>query len=125
MESDPNDPLVVACKKRLQEYSKSDWKEMSDEATYMTEMLGELVKFNVPCDSKLAEKSFDELVNHFNKYFFPINKIHLLKLAEMSGTKNSEYQIFFNKFYDGLGDYLCKLVPVYLYKVKPITWSKV
>jgi len=123
MNSDPNDPLVIECKKRLALYSKADWEKMSSEATYLTEMLGELVKYNIPHKSKIAEKAFDELVNHFTVYFFPINKMYILKLADMSGKTGSEYNKFFNKFYDGLGEYLSKLVPLYLHKVANVKWD--
>lgn len=121
MRSFPTDPLVIECKKRIATYSKEDWKLMSSEATYLTEMLGELVKYNIPHESHIAENGFDALVEHFDKWFFPINRIPLLKLAVMSGTNGSAYKAFFDGFYEGLGDYFSKLAMMYLYKIEKVT----
>jgi hypothetical protein len=116
MLSDPNNHLVVAAKQKISTYSKDDWTTMSAEATYLTEKLGELVKYDIPIESKLAESGFDDLVEHFHKWFFPITKLYIFRLSRLCKT-DYKYAQFFNNFYPGLADYLYRLVPIYVYKV--------
>ncbi len=116
MLSDPNNHLVIAAKQKISTYSKEDWKSMSEEATSLTNRLGELVMYNIPIKSKLAESGFEDLVEHFHKWFFPITKEYILRLSCLCKTDYS-YAQFFNNFYPGLADYLYRLVPFYLHKL--------
>jgi hypothetical protein len=115
MLSAPNDPMVLAAKEKIAKYSKSDWEKMSEDATHMTKMLGELVLYEIPVESKIAEFGFDALVDHFEKWFFTIDKDYLLKLAHASKYYEN-YSKFFNQFYPGLADYIHKLIPLYVKK---------
>lgn len=117
MFSSPNDPSVLSCKERLSQYSKDDWKIMSKEATHLTEMLGDLVLYNVPIESKLAELAFDETVRHINEWFFITNQRFLFLLSTASAHDKKCSQ-FFENFHPGLGKYVSKLCLEYIHKVE-------
>ena len=116
MLADADNSLVVAAKQKISTYSKDDWTTMSAEATSFTEKLGELVEYDISVESKLAESGFDDLVEHFNKWFFPITRSYIFKLSLLCKI-DYRYAQFFNNFYPGLADYLYKLLPFYLHKV--------
>ena len=116
MLSSPENPMVISAKQKISKYSKDDWKTMSSEATHLTQMLGELVLYNVPVESKIAESAVDDLIEHFHKWFFPINKFYLSTLAIVC-ISDYRYSKFFDQFYPGLAKYLHELVSVYIDKV--------
>jgi TipAS antibiotic-recognition domain len=109
MLSEENNPVVVECKRRLSEYTKDDWKIMSKEATDMTQMLGELIRYNIPVDSHLATLAFYEYVEHFNKWFLKVDKEFLIKTAYYAKFEK-DFGAFFDQFYPGLGIYLFDLI---------------
>jgi hypothetical protein len=108
MESDPYSQNVLLCKERMGTYSKDDWAIMAKEATDLTVMLGELVKYDVPIESKLAENGFDSLVKHFHDWFFTIDKDNAERLAFIC-SYNTRYILFFDGYYPGLSKYIGKL----------------
>jgi hypothetical protein len=89
---------------------------MSKEATFLTKMLGELVMYSVPVESKLAEQAFDTLIEHFNKWFFPITKLYILGLS-LHCVNDKRYSQFLDNFYPGLSVYISKLIPAHLNKI--------
>lgn len=111
-----NDPAVIECKNKLSTYTKDDWQTMAKEAVDMTEMLGELVKYNISPNSHLATLAFYEFRNHFDKWFFNINKEYLIKCAMLS-KYDPGYRAFFDQFYPGLGPYMFDLITVNIKKV--------
>jgi len=115
MLSDPDNYHVVSAKERMLKYSKDDWAIMSEEATHLTKMLGELVLYNIPVESKLAMRAFDDFVDHFHKWFFPIDRKFIFKLAILC-KNDDQYSRFFNQFYPGLGPYISKLSMSHLNK---------
>jgi hypothetical protein len=116
MLSSPENPLVIITKEKISKYSRDDWKEMSQEATTLTKTLGELVMYDIPIQSKIAETAFDNLVDHFNKWFFPITKLYILGLSRHC-VNDQKYSQFFDNFYPGISNYISRLVPAYLHKV--------
>jgi len=114
--ADTNDPVAILVKEKINEYSKEDWKVISEEAKKIIKSLGELVLHNTPVESKTAETGFDILIEHFKKWFFPINKTYLLKFAYACKHSHA-YSKFFDQFYPGLSNYLYKLLPAHAQKV--------
>jgi hypothetical protein len=116
MVGEPDSQNVVVCKERLSTYSKDDWSIMAKEATDLTVMLGELVKYNIPVESKLAENGFDALIKHFHDWFFTIDKNNAEKLAFICST-HPRYIMFFDGYYPGLSKYIGKIGFRYSYKL--------
>lgn len=117
MFSDPDNYHVIAAKERISKYSRDDWNTMSTEATYLTKMLGELVLYNIPVESKIAESAFRDFVDHFHKWFFPIDKKFIFKLSILC-KNDDQYSEFFDEFHPGLGSYISKLSLSHLSKSK-------
>lgn len=113
---EPNSNNVINAKERISRYSKDDWAMMAKEATYMTEMLAELVKYRVPIHSKLAERGFDALVEHLENWFIKVDR----KNAEKFGFvchNHPRYVLFFDQYEPGLGKYLGKVIVRYAKKL--------
>jgi len=108
MESDPDSQNVLVCKERMSTYSKDDWGIMAKEATDLIHMLGDLVKYNIPVESKLAEHGFDALIKHFHDWFFTIDRANSERLAFIC-SYHPRYILFFDGYYPGLSKYLGKL----------------
>ena len=117
MASSPNYPLLIPSKEKLSKYSEDDWEMISADAAHLNQMLGELVLYNIPLDSKVAELLFDNLVEHFNKWFFPVNQRFLFMFSRVC-VNDYKYFIFFDEFCNGLAEYLSELLKVYLHKVQ-------
>lgn len=107
--AEPDNPNVIECKNRLSQYSRQDWVDMAAEAKAITEMLSDLVEYNVPYDSHLATLVFNEIKIHFDKWFFVIDEEYLLRYANLA-KYDYEYRTFFEQFHVGLGDYLSNMI---------------
>ena len=116
MLAEPENYQVVAAKERISKYSKDDWKIMSGEAIFISTMLGELSSYNIPVESKVAEYVFDAYAEHYSKWFFTLDKLHVIKLSILC-SNDHKYEVFFNKFGPELNKYMSKLLRFYLYKV--------
>lgn len=116
MTSSPDHPLLLASKERLSQYSKDDWDMISADAAHLNQMLGELVLYNIPLDSKVAELLFDSFIEHFNKWFFPVNQRFLFVFARVC-INDYKYVIFFDESCPGLAKYLSQLLKLHLHKV--------
>jgi len=110
------DPRVLAGREKISKYSKEDWETMSEEATEITNSLGELVQNNVSVKSKLAEDRFDSLVAHCDKWFFETDKRSIFNVAVLSSS-DEKYIKFFDQFYPGLAKYISKLFMTYINKL--------
>ena len=116
MLADPDNELVLSAKEKISTYSKEDWKNMSAEATHLINELGKLVINNVPVKSKLAEDGFDNLIKHFDDWFFTINQIYAKKFAFTSFTQ-PKWIAFFDGFEPGLAKYIGRLCFYYSQKL--------
>lgn len=116
MLSDPENEMVLLYKEKMSTYSKQDWENMADEATLLTNRLGELVLYNIPIESKLAEDGFDSLMKHFDDWFVKINKDYAKKFA-FACHAHSGWVLFFDGFHPGLSKYISKICFRYLEKL--------
>ena len=106
-----DDAAVLEIKNRIATFSKDDWKNMAAEAIIVTERLAELVKYNVPADSSLAFSVFMEFKEHFDKWFYEMNKEGFSIFAMLVRfDKNSNN--YFNQFEPGLGNYMFHLITI-------------
>ena len=113
---EPNSQNVISCKKRMAEYSKDDWAIMAKEATHMTETLAELVKYDVPVESKLAEYGFDSLVKHLEDWFLKVDRKNAQKFGFVC-YNHPRYIMFFDEYHPGLGKYVGKIILRYANKL--------
>ena len=113
---EPDSQNVISCKKRISEYSKDDWSIMSKEATHMTETLAELVKYEVPVESKLAEYGFDFLVKHLEDWFIKVDRKNAQKFGFVC-YNHPRYILFFDGYQPGLGQYVGKIILRYANKL--------
>ena len=110
------DPQVLHGRAKMSGYSEEDWKTMAEEATEVTESLGNLVRDGVSVKDKIAEDAFDSLIVHCDKWFFETNKKFVFNVALLSSS-DEKYTKFFDQFYPGLSKYLSKLLLTYLNKL--------
>ena len=110
--------LVAEAKSRISNFSKDDWEEMAKEATSITNDLVYLVKNNIPVDSNLAEKSFDDLIGHVNKWFFKTQYSYVITVAILAENKKTKMSSFFDQFEPGLALYVSKLLITHSRKVQ-------
>lgn len=106
----PEDPLAVEAKERIAKLTKEDWKIMAAEAVEITEALADLVRNNIPMDSPIVEKAFNDLMEHTRKWFFTPNQTWLMHVAMLTADKRTKFYYFFNKFHPGLSEYLSQAV---------------
>lgn len=106
----PNDPLAAEARQRIAKFTKEDWKEMAREAVEVTEALADLVKNNVPMDSPIAEKAFNDLMGHMSRWFFTPTQTYLTHVAMLAGDNTTKLHKFFNKFHPGLSEYMHQAV---------------
>jgi hypothetical protein len=116
MLKEPSNPLVIQAKIKMAEYSKDDWVIMSQEATDMVKSLGYLVENNIPVDSELAKKGFDDLMEHLSKWFFTLNLFHVLRFKALT-EYDPKYVTYFNQFHPGLAAYMPGLLLEYYKEV--------
>lgn len=109
-------PLLLASKEGLSKYSEDDWDIISADAEHLKQILAELVLYDIPLDSKVAELLFDNFIEHFNKWFFPVNQRFLFVFSRVC-VNDYKYFVFFDEPYNGIAEYLSKLLRVHLYKV--------
>lgn len=110
--------LVNQAKARIAKFSKEDWSEMSKEAVEVTNRLADLVKNNIPVDNELAEKAFDDLMDHLDKWFFKPTYAYVSTVALITQDTSKPMHRFFDQFEPGLGKYISKLLLTYSRKTQ-------
>jgi hypothetical protein len=113
----PDDRLVLIAKERISKYTREDWDEMIKEAHELNSYLAECINNKVPVEDPKAEHGWDLFVDHFVKWFFPVNEEYLIRLR-LQTQVNKKYALFFEKQAPGLNSYLLKLSKAYAYKRK-------
>jgi hypothetical protein len=110
--------LVEEAKNRIAKFSKEDWSEMTKEAIEITNNLSYLVKNNISVDSKLAEKAFDDLIGHVDKWFFKTTYSYIATISIKTRDTSTPVHRFFDQFEPGLGMYVSKLLITHSRKVQ-------
>lgn len=110
--------LINQAKARIAKFSKEDWLEMSKEAAEVTNRLSHLVKNNISVDSELAEKAFDDLMDHLDKWFFKPTYSYVCTVAILTQDISKPMHLFFDQFEPGLGKYISKLLLTYSRKTQ-------
>lgn len=112
MVDNPSNPLVIQGKAKISSYSKDDWAIMVKEATSLVDGLVYLVNNNIEFKSDIARKSFFDLIEHLDKWFFTPTVLYLVGLKDLL-EKDGKMRNYYNQFQDGLADYLSKLIYTY------------
>lgn len=117
---DPNCYQVIQAKEKIKNYNKNDWQEMIADAKRVTDIISLLIEENIDINDPRSKEAFQQLLNHIEKYFFEPNQDYIDRL-ENAMLLDKDYEIFFNKFKDGMSTKIIELIKVYSNnKWKPI-----
>jgi hypothetical protein len=111
MLSEPDNPKVIECHKKIATYKKEDWEEMYKEAIEITNILSDMVRYSVDPDSSLAFLVYNEFTNHVSKWFFDIDETYMSHSA-MLYKFDPMFNAYFNQFYPGLGNYMFDMMTI-------------
>lgn len=102
-------------KGRMSQYSKDDWEAMKMESCEVIYKFLSAYRSNLSYDSPEAMEAAEAHKTLVDKWFLPNTygremwMAHMAKLTEISGTFGSK-KGFYDKFQDGLGEYVYKAV---------------
>ncbi len=112
----PEAKLVQEISERIKSHSREDWDKMIEEAHLLNQSLGELIKDNVPISDKRAEKAFDDIRDHYEKWFCSFTQAYVDRIAP-TVTLDPDFHQFFDQQAEGLAKYMPKLMRHYSYKL--------
>jgi hypothetical protein len=116
LREEPIHPLAAKMKERIDTYTKEDWNNMTDEAYELMEAIVELTKYNLPKDGFFAKYTYDLLLEHYDKWFVPLDSVHLSHFAMLA--KYGRQKNFFDKYWPGAGEYVSDIIKLNLDRQK-------
>jgi hypothetical protein len=109
--------LLLHAQKKISSYKKDDWELMVKEVRELIFYFEYLINTNAMINSEESKIGFDMFIDHYVKWFHPIDEDYLLKLI-MHIKTDKDFIVFFENQTPGLGVYLPKLIEYYSHTVK-------